>query len=119
MKITVSDYQSIKSGLENVIKPFGFTALLAYEKELFNSQKTTDIEAELAWDLFWSIGEHMQKLILKNIRAYGCRSNHLETALRKAMKEIWIKMEVEQYELNVGLRAKIRHLNTNIDRKVA
>jgi hypothetical protein len=109
MKVTESDYQTIREAMRNVVKPFGLSAMLQYEKDLIEDSRVKDLDTRLAWDIFWAIGKHTRTLILDRVHAYDCNDDHLNTAFKKALKEIWIDMEVEQVELNSNLRNTLRH----------
>lgn len=87
MKIKDSHYNFLKEKITNI----GVETILLHRKSLYNDQRIKDLNKRVRWDCFW-IAARTNREELDKLELYSyLNDDHIDTALKKIMKEIGIE----------------------------
>lgn len=88
MKINQSDYQKLKLLIQGVIKKYGIETLFSYKKAVKEDGKYLNLDKYWRWYLLHTIPLTVKINWLDLVSSYGCQDDHIDTALKKVIKEL-------------------------------
>jgi hypothetical protein len=84
MKVQQEHYDYIKTAIESI----GVERLRQHREALKDDPRVRDLEMRLRWDaLHAGVGS---RWVCDTLYVYGCNDEHIDTALRRAMKEVGV-----------------------------
>lgn len=82
MKMTKQHYSQLVAALKTI----DIEKIKAHKIALQNDVRVKDLEKRLRWDCFWSLNQ-FRSLVMNEWYSY-MNDNHIDTALKAAMKEL-------------------------------
>lgn len=84
MKFTASDYNYLKTEIAKVVERVGVEKIQLFKESLKTDKTVKDLEVRFMFDLFWAVPSENRKRITEK----DYNDNHLQTALKKVVKEL-------------------------------
>lgn len=86
MKVTESDYNFLKKEISKTIERVGIEKIKLYKEQLKTDDTVKNLDVRFMFDLFWAIPSEDRRKVLTDEKNYN--GNHLQTALKKVVKEL-------------------------------
>ena len=84
MYVTASDYNYIKTEIAKVVERVGVEEIKLFKESLKTNKTVKNLEIRFMFDLFWAVPFQNRK----RIEDKDYNGNHLQTALKKVVKEL-------------------------------
>lgn len=84
MKVTESDYNFLKKGIAKTIERVGMEKIQLFKEQLKTDKTVKNFDVRFMFDLYHTIPLDDRKRIIDN----DYNGNHLQTALKKVVKEL-------------------------------
>lgn len=88
MKVKQEDYETLLSLLKGVIEKYGMEKINLFKENLRNHGTYKDFEKRWQWDFLHASEFTERAKLLAKLYSYGCNDTHIDTALKRAMKEL-------------------------------